>query len=422
MEEVHRIAETFRLRRIPRVLVTKGQIPPVLLGIGKRSCMVLPLGLLEKLDQTQRGTLLAHELAHLRRHDHWIRWLEFFTFAIYWWHPVAWWARSRIQQAEEECCDGWVLWAFPDEVRAYARTLVETVEYLADSSVGKPAVATAFNQGDLFKRRIAMVLRSNIHLRLSSRMRVAFLVFAAVVLPVALSAEHATVQQPLRHFASAREVDPISVVGLPSKSEWDTGVDVGTAPAAAEANDHGMGRRGKGVTVTIEDLVFDCTNSPELIEEWNRIREFSQEFKRAAGSPELLKEFRRKFLSWNRKKEYAFAMRLKNAAKREDIFQGVYFIAGVERVMQVTNLNGKRFKVFIVPKAKKADGTVVLELGVSYEGGSNWSKERSFKPGKPQILDSVRVRDKGIVEVIYVTVVPGTPSDRSGPDFITEPL
>ena len=119
-QEVRRIARVFQLRRVPRVLVTNGQIPPLLCGIGGRSCILLPLGLLERLDESQRTSLLAHELAHLRRFDQWIRWLELMTLGVYWWHPVSWWARRRIQQAEDECCDGWVLWAFPEYARVYA--------------------------------------------------------------------------------------------------------------------------------------------------------------------------------------------------------------------------------------------------------------------------------------------------------------
>ena len=32
--------------------------------------------------------ILAHELAHLRRRDHWVRALELFVSTVYWWNPA----------------------------------------------------------------------------------------------------------------------------------------------------------------------------------------------------------------------------------------------------------------------------------------------------------------------------------------------
>ncbi len=146
LTEVNSIAARYGLHNVPSVLVVDAKIPPLIWGCGGRSSMVLPSRLLSRLGTEERAGLLAHELAHLKRYDHWIRWFEFVVLGIYWWNPIAWWARSQIQQAEEECCDGWVLWVFPNGARQYAQTLVDTVEFLAGSPGLKPDIATAFNQ------------------------------------------------------------------------------------------------------------------------------------------------------------------------------------------------------------------------------------------------------------------------------------
>jgi beta-lactamase regulating signal transducer with metallopeptidase domain len=36
-----------------------------------------------------------------------------------------------LQQAEEECCDAWVLWALPGRSRSYAGTLLDTIDFLS---------------------------------------------------------------------------------------------------------------------------------------------------------------------------------------------------------------------------------------------------------------------------------------------------
>ncbi|MHB0954738.1 MAG: M56 family metallopeptidase [Pirellulaceae bacterium] len=184
--EVSTIAVSYGLRSLPRVLVVDAKIPPLIWGFCGRSSMVLPSGLLNRLGTEERAGLLAHELAHLRRYDHWIRWLEFVILGIYWWNPVAWWARAQIQQAEEDCCDGWVLWAFPGKARLYAQTLVDTVEFLAGSFEPKPDMATAFNQGNSLKRRIEMIVSNKPSRRLSWKMRVILVLLAGVITPISL--------------------------------------------------------------------------------------------------------------------------------------------------------------------------------------------------------------------------------------------
>ena len=97
-----------------------------------------------RLDQDQRSALLAHELAHLRRRDHWIRPLELIAIALYWWFPVFWWMRQALHEAEEQCCDAWVVWLFPELKGAYARTLLETIDFLAEAEWALPLAGSGF--------------------------------------------------------------------------------------------------------------------------------------------------------------------------------------------------------------------------------------------------------------------------------------
>jgi hypothetical protein len=60
-----------------------------------------------------------------------VRRLEALACGLYWWDPVAWWARREVERAEERCCDAWVLWALPTAAGAYAEALVMTTVYLS---------------------------------------------------------------------------------------------------------------------------------------------------------------------------------------------------------------------------------------------------------------------------------------------------
>ena len=96
--------------------------------------LVLPEELWGRLDAAQQDAVLAHELAHLKRRDHWVRRLEALACGLYWWDPVAWWAHREVERAEERCCDAWVLWALPAAAEAYA----EGTGHDSGLSVGAP--------------------------------------------------------------------------------------------------------------------------------------------------------------------------------------------------------------------------------------------------------------------------------------------
>jgi hypothetical protein len=102
---------------------------------------------------------LTHELAHFHRRDHWVRGLELIVTALYWWHPVVWWGRQAIREAEEECCDAWVMWVLPESSRAYASALVEALDFLAGARPALlPPAACGLGQFQTLKRRLTMIL------------------------------------------------------------------------------------------------------------------------------------------------------------------------------------------------------------------------------------------------------------------------
>jgi hypothetical protein len=121
--------------------------------------LLVPSRLWGRLSEVERSTLLAHELAHLRRRDHWVRILEMVVTGLYWWHPVVWWARQSLRAAEEQCCDAWVVSTLPVSAPAYAKTLVETVDFLSKARVALPLAASGIGQAHFLKRRLTMIMR-----------------------------------------------------------------------------------------------------------------------------------------------------------------------------------------------------------------------------------------------------------------------
>src|SRR5262249_52937721 len=109
-QQARHMPARLRLESGPAEALVHGQDLPMLWAVAGSPRLLLPADLLSRLSKEQRATLLAHELAHLRRRDHWVRGLEFVVSALYWWHPVVWWACRELREAEEQCCDAWVVW------------------------------------------------------------------------------------------------------------------------------------------------------------------------------------------------------------------------------------------------------------------------------------------------------------------------
>ncbi len=162
------LAALLGVRRCPPVLLVAAPLSPMLWALGFSPRLLVPADLWARLHAEQRDTLLAHELAHLRRGDHWVRRLEFIVLGLYWWHPIVWWARRRLQEAEEECCDAYVVAVLPDAASAYASVLVETVAFLSQTRMPALLGGSGAGQVPLLKRRLTMILTENLS-RNSSR-------------------------------------------------------------------------------------------------------------------------------------------------------------------------------------------------------------------------------------------------------------
>ena len=62
----------------------------------ENAAVAITEGILGVMNERELTGVLAHELAHVRRRDHLVRWLEWLACVAFWWNPVAWWAMAAI--------------------------------------------------------------------------------------------------------------------------------------------------------------------------------------------------------------------------------------------------------------------------------------------------------------------------------------
>ncbi len=183
------LASAMGLRCPPPVLLVPARIPPVLWPQPGGPRLLLPEGLLADLHDDELDALLAHELAHLRRRDHWVRLVELAATALFWWYPVTWWARSALRRAEERCCDEWVLRVLPRSAAAYANGLLKSLTFLAVRPASLPAVASGAGPVRDLEARLKEILMTRPAPRLAVPLRLALA--AAAVIGLAVFPTHA---------------------------------------------------------------------------------------------------------------------------------------------------------------------------------------------------------------------------------------
>ncbi len=132
------IAHRLGLGAVPTVYATRAQLSPMVWWAGGRVRVLFPSKLLAGMDGTELRCILAHELAHVRRRDHVVRWLEWLACAAFWWNPVAWWARRRLRASEELCCDALAVAATETEPRTYAGALLRVIDFMSKTPVPGP--------------------------------------------------------------------------------------------------------------------------------------------------------------------------------------------------------------------------------------------------------------------------------------------
>jgi len=118
-----RIAASLGLARRVHVVDSPHVDTPTVIGWMK-PVILLPVAAFAGLSPSQVEAILAHELAHIRRHDFLVNLLQTFAETLLFYHPAVWWLSARIRTEREHCCDVVALSVCGDAV-SYAEALVE---------------------------------------------------------------------------------------------------------------------------------------------------------------------------------------------------------------------------------------------------------------------------------------------------------
>ena len=141
-----RLGEALGIRRAVRLLESASLQVPAVVG-SLRPVILLPASALSGLTPEQIEMVLAHELAHIRRHDFLLNLLQSAVETLLFFHPAVWWISRRVRIEREHCCDDLTVGVCGSPVQ-YARALTRLEELRAQAL----PVAVAANGGSLLER------------------------------------------------------------------------------------------------------------------------------------------------------------------------------------------------------------------------------------------------------------------------------
>ena len=205
---VQALAAQLDLRPVPVELVA-GISSPVVWGWG-RPRLLWPATL--ELDATAPSLdgIVVHELAHVKRGDHFVGWIDLAAGVVWWWNPLFWSVRSARREQAELACDAWVISALPNGRRAYAESLLLLSGAVAPDPSPMTAVGIRPGSRRVLERRLVMIMKGRSPLRLPWVGLCCLGLVAAATLPAWASAS----QQPPPPPPST----PVPVVSVTQKA------------------------------------------------------------------------------------------------------------------------------------------------------------------------------------------------------------
>jgi len=120
--------------------------------------VLVPASAFTGLSQCQLKAVLAHELAHIRRHDPVINAIQSVVETLLFFHPAVWWLTARVRHEREHCCDDLAIENTGDP-QTLARALV-CLEAIRAKRSFPTNLALAAN-GEPLMQRIQRILGQN---------------------------------------------------------------------------------------------------------------------------------------------------------------------------------------------------------------------------------------------------------------------
>jgi beta-lactamase regulating signal transducer with metallopeptidase domain len=142
----------FGLPRKIQLLQSRFVSTPMVVGC-LSPIVLVPVSAFTSLTPNQLRAILLHELAHIRRLDHWVNLFQGVIESLLFFHPAVWWLSNKVRDEREHCCD-----EFSVTSTGQPKDLAEALFQLESLRTRTSSMSLAATGGKL-KERIARILQ-----------------------------------------------------------------------------------------------------------------------------------------------------------------------------------------------------------------------------------------------------------------------
>ena len=212
-----------------RIRTSTSRMEPGVFGI-LRPVLILPADAAQNLKESQLGSLIAHEMVHVRGRDNLAAALHTVVQAVFWFHPLVWWLGGKLVDERERACDEAVLQLGFDRVE-YAEGILQVCR----SYLKSPACVAGVSGSNL-KKRIEAIMENRATTNLTMGTKVLLTLAGAGVFLVPLVAgmlNAAGLQAPVVREIQLPVIEKTTSAALPVLSQTPAPASRQTSPAPA---------------------------------------------------------------------------------------------------------------------------------------------------------------------------------------------
>lgn len=195
IEQTSLIQHQLGVERNVRVVVTESEYGPLVTG-WIRPMIVVPAEILKNSFRGDVGSILAHEMCHIKRGDVLLNVIQTYALALFWFHPLVWWANRQANRLCETCCDNELLTSLKLRRREYAQSLLAVVDAKRNL---RPVLATsAIRPAEVTEQRLNAIMKNKFNKPSKKQSLWVWAIAAgmlAIVLPAAGTASSANTQE-----------------------------------------------------------------------------------------------------------------------------------------------------------------------------------------------------------------------------------
>jgi len=266
-ERFEALAKKIGLQKAPNLLLSLDTHVPMAIGWIK-PMVLLPVSMLTGLTPAQLDMLMLHELAHIRRYDYFVNFIQSLVEIILFFHPAVLWVSNQMRNEREYCSDDIAVKHSGDPI-AYAHTLADTATLCnKHHNHSIPNMAMAASGGDLTQRVLRLV---NEHHHCASSNQASKWFASLAVISVVLIASSQQLITLLKMELNAASFTPtVRIIDAPLYIETESTDELSTTFIQSIKNDYPIKIQQDMVPIqTIESTVKADIEPPTIAKQDN---------------------------------------------------------------------------------------------------------------------------------------------------------